>query len=203
MKMEKFNDILQAKVKAIKESHFKHKAANIDPEAQSLYLKLIDADLSQRPWGTEDLGEDMTLVKQLIFGWWKIRFVMDHRNKTAFQFTDVYMRLAFATTDDIDWESLDGIDEVAYERAKDLEANFPTWIRSYKNGVAEVSWQINPDGRYYIDDDGFGMTDDEQIEIYGYIDRNGKVLVKFKHIHKDWNLLRRMRQKAEILAKQK
>ena len=48
-----------------------------------------------------------------------------------------------------------------------------------KNGVAEVEWQLNLDGMYYRDEDGFGMTDDEEIKLYGAIDRKGKVVKKF------------------------
>lgn len=29
---------------------------------------------------------------------------------------------------------------------------------------------------YYRDEDGFGMTDDEEINLYGAIDRKGKVV---------------------------
>lgn len=32
---------------------------------------------------------------------------------------------------------------------------------------------------YYRDEDGFGMTDDEEIKLYGAIDRKGKVVKKF------------------------
>ena len=69
-----------------------------------------------------------------------------------------------------------------------------------KNGVARVDWQLNPDGRYYMDDDGFGMTDDEEIEIYGFIDTKGNVLVKFKAI-KDRKELEVMRKEAEEIVK--
>ena len=34
-----------------------------------------------------------------------------------------------------------------------------------------------------MDDDGFGMTDDEEITIYGYIDHKGKVVSKFHAIN--------------------
>lgn len=34
-------------------------------------------------------------------------------------------------------------------------------VRRYENGGAEVSWMLQPDGRYDQDEDGFGMTDDE------------------------------------------
>lgn len=39
--------------------------------------------------------------------------------------------------------------------------------------------QINPDGRYFADEDGYGMTDDEEITLVGYIDRRGKAVGKF------------------------
>ena len=40
------------------------------------------------------------------------------------------------------------------------------------------------------------MTDDEEVEIYGFIDQNAKVLVKFKNI-KDYGELDTMRKIAE------
>ena len=43
-----------------------------------------------------------------------------------------------------------------------------------------IGWQLTPDGRYYMDEDGYGMTDDEEITIYGQIDQQGKVVKKFK-----------------------
>ena len=101
--------------------------------------------------------------------------------------------------DDIDWESLKGIPEDVISRARSLDFHFPSFVRKYENGVAEVSWQLNPDGMYYMDEDGYGMTDDDEVEIYGFIDRKGNVIVKFKNINEDWNLLRAMRKEAESI----
>ena len=101
--------------------------------------------------------------------------------------------------DDIDWESLKGIPEDVINRARSLDFHFPSFVRRYENGVAKVSWQLNPDGMYYMDEDGYGMTDDDEVEIYGFIDRKGNVIVKFKNIHEDWNLLRAMRKEAESI----
>lgn len=167
---------------------------------QKMYRELSRMNLNESPWTTEDLGEDMTLVSESAYGWWKPRYVMDHRSSTAFEFLNQYECLAFATEDDIDWDSLKDIEEEAHERAESLDGHFPTWVSPYKNGVAQVRWQLNPDGRYYADEDGFGMTDDEELEIYGFIDRTGRVLVKFTHIRGDWDKLRRMRKEAEGLA---
>ena len=35
-----------------------------------------------------------------------------------------------------------------------------------------------------MDDDGFGMTPDEEYNIYGFIDRRGRVLSKFRHLRR-------------------
>lgn len=102
--------------------------------------------------------------------------------------------------DDIDWDSLKGLPEDSLERAHRLNAHFPTSISRFENGVAEVSWTLNPDGRYYMDDDGYGMTDDMAVQIYGLINRKGQVLVKFKFIDKNWNVLHAMRKEAETIA---
>ena len=67
--------------------------------------------------------------------------------------------------------------------------------------MAKVSWQINPDGRYYMDEDGYGMTDDEETEIYGFIDQNAKVVVKFKNINEHYGELDKMRKEAEDIIK--
>jgi hypothetical protein len=50
-----------------------------------------------------------------------------------------------------------------------------------RNGIAELEWQLNPDGRYYMDDDGFGMTDDEEVTLLGTIDRTGRVVEKIHY----------------------
>lgn len=41
------------------------------------------------------------------------------------------------------------------------------------------------------------MTDDVEVTIYGFIDRKGKVVAKFKHIHEVWKQLNAMREEAE------
>ena len=47
-----------------------------------------------------------------------------------------------------------------------------------------------------MDEDGYGMTDDEEIEIYGYIDQNAKVVVKFRNVD-DLDELDEMQRQAE------
>ncbi len=145
----------------------------------------------------EDLGEDMELVNIPFYGYWKPRYLVDKRNNRRIEFMSEDERFCTVTHNDIDWDSLALLGEDCIERAKLLDVHFPTIVTGFHNGVAEVRWQLNPDGRYYMDEDGFGMTNDVEVNIYGFIDRSGKVVSKFRHIAKDWTMLKQMRAEAE------
>jgi hypothetical protein len=45
------------------------------------------------------------------------------------------------------------------------------------------------------------MTDDEEVEIYGFIDTEGKVVVKFRNINECYGELGKMRKEAENIVK--
>lgn len=172
-------------------------------EAEKLYKVLNTDEYKERPYEYSDLGEDMAVIGETMWGWWKHRYLVNHNTKCAYEFMDKNQRLCTVTEDDIDWESLKALPDEAQGRARALSFHFPSFIRVFKNGVAEVSWQINPDGRYYMDEDGYGMTDDEEIEIYGFIDQNARVVVKFRNINEDYRELDNMRKEAEEIVKQK
>lgn len=148
---------------------------------EKMYKLLSDEKYRNSPYETRDMGEDMAIVKQIIWGWWKPRFLMDHRTKCAYEFMDAGEVLVNVTDEDIDWKSLDGLPGNLIQRVQDRDGHFPTLVFGFRNGTAEVEWQINPDGRYYMDDDGFGMSDDEEVALYGKIDRTGKVVEKFRY----------------------
>lgn len=168
----------------------------LDEKAQALYAKLTSPANQKiyKPW---DLGEGMSVAEGIIFQYWKPRFLLDHNSKCAYEFMTRQEELVTVTENDIDWDSLKGLPEGCIDRAHDLDAHFPTRIERFENGVAEVSWQLNPDGRYYMDDDGYGMTNDVEVTVYGFIGRKGQVLVKFRFIDKNWDILNAMRKEAE------
>ena len=142
--------------------------------ADSLYRLLTSEKYAEHPYETNDLGEGMAVVEEVMNGWWKPRFLINHNTKCAYEF----------------------MNEAPVEMAQRLSFHFPSFIRRFENGVAEVSWQLCPEGRYYMDEDGYGMTDDEEIEIYGYIDQNAKVVVKFRNVD-DLDELDEMQRQAE------
>ena len=41
-------------------------------------------------------------------------------------------------------------------------------------------WQIQPDGRYWEDEDGFGAEDEEEVILYTYVDENGDFTGPFR-----------------------
>lgn len=163
---------------------------------EKMYIILNSEKYRNEPYCTDNLGEGMAVVKRVILYWWKPRFVLNHNTKTAFEFMTPNECLNTVTEDDIDWTSLKGLPKEALERAHNLDFHFPSFIRGFTNGVSKVSWQLNPDGQYYVDDDGFGMTSDKKIEIYGFIDTEGYVVEKFRLVKND-DELDEMRASAE------
>lgn len=58
-------------------------------------------------------------------------------------------------------------------------ANFRFWVFPFKNGLADVEWTVRPDGMYWADEDGYGMTDENAISLHGKITPYGKPAGKF------------------------
>lgn len=165
-------------------------------DAEWLYEMLGTEKYKTALYKTYDLDEGMTVLCESMEEWWKVRYLLNHNTKRAYEFMNSRQELVAVNENDIDWESLRDLPEEAKECAKRRSAQYPTFIRKFINGVAEVSWQLHPDGRYYMDDGGFGMTNDEEIEIYGFIDQNAKIVVKFRNIN-NIEELKIMRKQAE------
>lgn len=64
----------------------------------------------------------------------------------------------------------------------DRKVQFCFGINAYRDGKALVEWTLQPDGRYFEDEDGFGGEDCEEIILISYIDTNGLFTEPFKHI---------------------
>ena len=169
-------------------------------KASALYDKLCDGMYLHYPFDTEDLGEGVRLLKQVICGYWKPRYLINPKTYEAYELLDSDERFVAVTPGDIAWDTLAGLPEAAVDRARRLSAHFPTLVGRFAGGVAEVRWELNPDGRYYMDDSGFGMTDDEEITVYGFIDRTARVVEKFRLVSGRGEL-ERMRAAAEASVK--
>ena len=61
-----------------------------------------------------------------------------------------------------------------------FKARYRFWVFPFTGSMAAVEWTVSPDGSYYADSDGFGMTDDKEITLHGFIDTKGRPIGKFR-----------------------
>lgn len=61
-----------------------------------------------------------------------------------------------------------------------FKAHYRFWVFPFTGSKAAVEWTVRPDGSYYADSDGFGMTDDEEITLHGFIDTDGRPIEQFR-----------------------
>lgn len=171
-------------------------------DARALFANIMDCILHH---GCKyiNAGEDMGCLGDLVHENWKQRYLIDFIDRRAYEFIGTDACFKQISEEDIDWESLKGVPQKALQRAHGLDAHFPTEFGKFQNGVADIYWMLNPDGMYYADSDGYGMTDDEEVELHGFIDRQGRVVGKLRNINDDWKLLRQMRAEAEEFIKQR
>lgn len=148
---------------------------------EKLYRLLIDEKYSGGGYCRRDLGEGMEVVDQVIRGWWKPRFLLNHNKKTAYEWMYANQQLAIVDHKHIDWESMKRLPEEAWPQLRAYSFSYPSFINGYHNGIAEVQWQLIPDGRYWMDDDGYGMTSDIELNIYGFIDQEANIISKFHY----------------------
>lgn len=65
------------------------------------------------------------------------------------------------------------------EKYMEPVVRFRTSFETYGNRYLML-WQIQPDGRYWEDEDGFGGTSDLEITLYTFIDNKGDFMQPFK-----------------------
>lgn len=61
----------------------------------------------------------------------------------------------------------------------DAVVYFVFHIYPFKNGKARVRWLVQPDGRYFADDEGFGAEHCDRIEMYSELDEDGQFTKPF------------------------
>lgn len=65
----------------------------------------------------------------------------------------------------------------------DGRKNVKYWFGRYndfKNGVCAICWTVYPDGRYFADEDGFGMEDNDEEKVYCIINKDLEIIIPFQ-----------------------
>lgn len=57
---------------------------------------------------------------------------------------------------------------------------FRTSIETVPSGRFYMLWEVNPDGRFYSDESGFGMESGEKLRLYAFIDDEGRFEDSFR-----------------------
>lgn len=161
-----------------------HKEVAVKSAARELYDELSGEFYTQRKngWERRDLGEGMAVISELVVNYWKQRFLLDTHAHWACEFMNEDLQLLTIRDEDIDWDSLKSLSPDMMDKVRSRDAYFPTMIRRFRGDMAELEWQINPDGRYYMDEDGYGMTDDVEVALVGKIDRRGCIVEKMHYM---------------------
>lgn len=79
-----------------------------------------------------------------------------------------------------------GIEKGDWVRALESEEclepviRFRTDFQKCGEGRYMMIWQVQPDGRYWADDDGFGMNAEAEVRLYAFLDRKGDFAGPFR-----------------------
>lgn len=105
-------------------------------------------------------------------------FIVNLALKKVYPIAEGDGKIIAFTLDDIEWDNVNQLEN--HGDAIKLIANYYIEVCDYKDGVARVAWLLYPDGRYFADEDGYGMEDNDRTYVSAYIDTECRVLVKFQ-----------------------
>ena len=167
---------------------------------RELYVELKKAQYDSRPYDRlTGMGNSMEIVEEVIDGYWRERFLINNAEKTAYELMDRSLHLTFLTEKDVDWESVRTLEN--NRNAYSFSAYYQRFVvEKFKEGVALVEWTLYPDGRYFMDEDGYGMEDNDESVLYGFIDTRANVVIPFQA--KSWKELEKQRSEAVRIAKE-
>lgn len=106
------------------------------------------------------------------------RYLVNTHTRQSYQLTDTTGRIVAFGKKDMDYRAIESLPY--HENAYLMQADYYFSVEDFDRGVALVVWTLYPDGRYFADEDGFGGSDNDEVNIYAYIDQACKVLIPFR-----------------------
>lgn len=143
------------------------------------------------------IGEEMLLIGECHGP----MFFANGSTGKARQLLDENSYLVGFEDEDFDWEKLKDV-----EHPYDVKHGYVDYgglgrYSNYCNGICCLRWMLHPDGRYYADEDGFGMEDDDEENIYCIIDSNLRIVIPWQPMT-DKEMSANMAKAIEISSKQ-
>lgn len=164
-------------------------------DPKTLYAKLASDFEAEERYGFDDRGEGMLQATEFSTG---RRFLLNTELKKAWELVTADGHFAHWNASDVELGV--ALDMPSSARRKIFNVRVPHYfgMEYYEHGVALAVWTVQPDGIFYGDEDGFGVTSDQEITLYAYVDREGQMLVPFQPMDDD--LKSRYRAIAEAAA---
>ena len=101
---------------------------------------------------------------------------------------------------DFDWEKLKSVEYPYDVKHKHVDYGGLGRYNDFCDGVCCLCWMLHPDGRYYADEDGFGMEDDDEENIYCIIDSHLRIVIPWQPMTNEEmaTRMREARDKAKL-----
>lgn len=95
--------------------------------------------------------------------------------------------------DEIDFATIDQLPHSHNAHSRRMDYGSIGWWDSCQNGLIALEWTLYPDGRYFADEDGFGMEDNDEEKIYCVMDDELNVVQPFTVVPDISALLKELR----------
>lgn len=159
--------------------------------------KTLSADFkAERRFYFAERGEGMMQAREKDS---RRMFLVNNNTKEAWELLTANGRFSFWDASAVEIASAFDQPYRAQRNAVELIAPYHFGINEFKDGVAYLSWILQPDGRYYAEEDGFGMEDDDEINFYAFIDTQANILIPFQSM--DDSLMTRYRKQAVAISR--
>lgn len=147
------------------------------PDLCFSYEELIENGKIRELYNIYERGEGMLLLRHKD---WRSKdlYLVNTKTRKAYHLVDGEGNVRAFTHDDIDPSVFkmehSGDAHVLQVCYADLS------VSDFKDGKARVVWMLYPDGRYFADEDGFGMEDNDGLDVAAIIDKHAHVVSPFR-----------------------
>ena len=151
---------------------------------KQLKMKDMEKVKEEAPWGIEalrgkgkgyDWGEGM-----MLYGNGREEILVNTETKEVWTMVDENGHLVGFTKDDVDWEAIRKLEHSGSAYTMTADYGGIGRMSDFYNGKCTLCWTLYPDGRYFADEDGYGMEDNEEVVVYAVIDKHMHVLSPFR-----------------------
>lgn len=94
----------------------------------------------------------------------------------ARQLLDENSNLVGFGDNDFDWEKLKTVEHPYDLTHRHVGYGGLGRYSDYRDGECSLCWMLYPDGRYFADEDGYGMEDNDEENVYCVIDNNLRII---------------------------